>query len=106
MKYENCSKRCVVDYFQYYKQSYDEVEIDYISFNVPNQKFGVYIYFDHPIRLDDGVHTNIALVYSQDTLKKYGRAMPILRLPLREYPLDVTKMDQLYEKISTLSLFV
>jgi len=100
LKYENCSARCVVDYFQYYKTSYDDPELEYITFNTPDDKFSVYQYFDN------WIHKNQSLVYANETTRKYGSSMPILWLPLDKYPLDVTKMDELYEKISTLSLFV
>lgn len=100
LKYENCSARCTVDYFQYYKGSYDEPEVDYIHFNTPNNKFGIYMYFD------SCMYKNLAHVYSNATTRKYGYSSPILTLPLDTYKLDVTKMAALYEKISTLSLFV
>jgi hypothetical protein len=89
-----------VDYFQYYKESYDEPELAYINFNTPNEKFHVYMYFDM------FGHKNLAHIYSNATTKKYGKSSPILELSLDKYKLDVTKMAELYEKISTLSLFV
>ncbi len=101
MKYENCSKRCVVDYFQYYKYSYDEPEIDYVQFNSSDNRFSIYLYFS-----TSAWYPNTAHIYSNATTKKYGTSMPILKLPLDKYKLDVSKLEELEEKISTLSLFV
>lgn len=100
LKYENCSVRCDVDYFQYYKNSYDELELEYISFNTPDVRFHVYMYFDNYWT------ANMIYVYSNAATKKNGSSMPILKLPLDTYKLDVTKLDALQEKISTLSIFV
>jgi hypothetical protein len=100
MKYENCSERCVVDYFQYFKQSYDELEVDYITYNTPDDKFHIYTYFNH------GMYQYFSHIYANETTKKYGKSSPILTLPWDKYPLDVTNLKAVNEKISTLSLFV
>lgn len=99
-KYENCPIRCVVDYFQYYKKSYEETEVDYINFNTLDNKFHVYIYFDHYM------YKNLIHVYSNATLRKYGIASVMLKLPLDKYPLDVSNLQSVNEKIATLALFI
>lgn len=100
MKYENCSARCVVDYFQYYKQSYDELEVEYITYNTPNKKYSVYTYFDH------WMYQHISHVYANILTETYGKSSPILYLPYDKYPLDVTDLQKTQDKISTLALFV
>ena len=100
MKYENCSKRCAVDYFQYYKSSYEESAVDYITYNTPDDRFSIYTYFDH------GMYKYLSHIYANETTRKYGRSSPILKLPLDKYPLDVTDIKAVHQKISTLSLFV
>lgn len=100
MKYENCSVRCIVDYFQHYKSSYEETELDYISYYTPDDKFHIYTYFNHDM------YKYLSHIYANETTRKYGRSSPILRLPMDKYPLDVTNLKAVHEKISTLSLFV
>ena len=100
LKYENCSKRCTVDYFQYYKVSYDEPEVDYVSLQTPDDRFGIYIYYDHDM------YKNLVHVYSNATTEKYGISSPILKLSLEKYPLDLTNIKSISDKISTLALFV
>lgn len=97
MKYENCSARCNIDYFQYYRNSYDE-EVEYITFNTPSGKFNLYVYYNHYI------YSNIVHVYSDAELKKNGIASPILVLD--SSMINVYELDKLEEKLSTLSLFV
>lgn len=97
-KYENCSVRCNVDYFQYYRNSYEEEHVEYITFNTPRKRFNLYIYFDHYL------YKNIVHVYSEAELKKYGVASPMLVLD--SSTIDIYKLDKLEEKISTLALFV
>lgn len=100
MKYENCSERCVVDYFQHYKRSYDETEVEYITYNTPDDRFHIYTYFNH------GMIKYFSYIYANETTRKYGQSSPILKLPWDKYPLDVTNIKTVHEKISTLSLFV
>ena len=100
MKYENCSARCVVDYFQFYRDSYDELEVAYITYNTPNKKYSVYTYFNHDM------YQYLSHVYANILTKTYGHSMPILRLPLDKYPLDVNDLQKIQDKISTLALFV
>ena len=101
MKYENCSERCVVDYFQYYKKSYDEPELEYITYNTPDDKFHIYTYFG-----DHWMYKNLSHIYANETTRKHGSSMPILKLPLDKYPLDVTDIEAVHKKIATLALFV
>lgn len=96
-KYENCSSRCLVDYFQYYENSYDQ-EIAYISFNTPKNKFYVYVYFDH------WSYLNIAHIYSQLEMNLNGVASPILKL--HKNLIDLNDLDKLEEKLSILANFV
>lgn len=102
LKYENCSERCVVDYFQYYDKSYDEPELKYIHYNTPDNVFSVISHFDN----DFYSFKNVSYIYSNATTKKYGFSSPILTLPMDKYPLDVTDIKAVHQKISVLSTFV
>lgn len=101
MKYEHCSKRCIVDYFQYYRNSYEETELENVNFNSSDDRFSIHLYFENSAWYPD-----TALIYANATTKKYGKSSPILWLPLATYKLDVHNLPALEEKISTLSLFV
>jgi hypothetical protein len=98
MIYENCEARCPIDYFQYYRSSYDDKNVEYITFNTPRDKFNLYVYFDHYL------YKNIVHVYSNAELKKHGMASPML--VINSSMIDVYKLDNLEEKLSTLALFV
>lgn len=100
MKYENCKARCVVDYFQYYKLSYNEIEVDYITYNTPNKKYNVYTYFNH------WMYKYLSHVYANVLTETYGISSPILKLPYDTHPLDVSDLEKIQDKISTLALFV
>src|SRR5271157_4105713 len=83
-KYKNCSKRCVVDYFQYYTGSYEDEELEYISVNTPDDEFSFYYYINY------GAHPpKTILAYSNLELKKHGLAMPFVYL--YDFTLDVSR---------------
>ena len=97
LKYQNCKDRCVVDYFQYFDKSYQEENVTYITFNTPQNKFNLYVYFDCY------GYKNIAHIYSNLVLKSKGIASPIMMLPSNQ--IDLSNLDKLEEKLSTLALF-
>jgi hypothetical protein len=99
-KYEHCSKRCVVDYFQYYNISYEETQLSYIVYNTPDEKFHICSYFNF------WGYKNVSHIYANATLKKYGTSMPLLKLPMDRYPLDVINIEKVQERIATLATFV
>lgn len=98
MKYENCSKRCVVDYFQYYAESYEDPEIQYASFDTPDGKFGLYYYTNH-----GAYPPKIAHVHSNTELHKNGVASPILTL--KDFTIDFDNLEKLQEKLAIYALF-
>lgn len=93
----HCQARCAVDYFQYFAQSYEDENLQYISFNTPHDKFHLYAYFKF------FTYKNIAHIYSRAELKNKGTASPILKLPADQ--IDLSKLDSLEERLSTLVLF-
>jgi hypothetical protein len=97
-KYENCSKRCTVDYFQYYDKSYEDSEIQYASFRTPDDKFSLYYYTNHGAYPSKTVH-----IYSQQELHVRGRAMPIIRL--KDFTIDFDNLEKLQEKLGIYALF-
>lgn len=96
-KYTHCQTRCTVNYFQYFAQSYEDENLQYISLKTPQDKFNMYVYFN------DCVYKNIAHIYSMAELKNRGTAFPILTLPADQ--IDLSKLDRLEERLSTLVLF-
>jgi hypothetical protein len=98
-KYENCSKRCVVDYFQYYNKSYEETELEYVSLYTPDHKFSMYYYTKHHMYPANLVH-----VYSQAEIKKHGRAMPLITL--KDFQIDFNNLEDLQDKLSLYATFV
>ena len=101
LKYDNCSARCKVDYFQYYKSSYEE-DVEYIAFNTSNEKYHLYSYFDAPswsgVSYKDMTHIHITA-----DLKKNGTSMPLLRI--KNFQIDLSNLEKLEEKISLYVLF-
>lgn len=98
--YQNCSKRCVVDYFQYYTDSYEDEELQYVSMNTPDNKFNFYYYTNHGAYPRNTIHA-----YSNLELKKHGRAMPFVEL--HNFDLHVNKegLEKFQEKLSTYMIF-
>lgn len=99
MKYENCSERCVIDYFQHYDQSYEEPELQYISAYTPDRKFSFYYYTKHYAYPPNLVH-----VYSQVEMEKHGRAMPLITL--KDFIIDFDNLEKLQEKLAIYALFI
>lgn len=98
-KYENCSKRCEIDYFQYYDKSYEELEPQYISFYTPDKKFSLYYYTKHNNYL-----SNLVNVYSQAELHKHGKALPFITL--KDFIIDFDNLENLQKKLSIYAVFV
>lgn len=99
MKYENCSKRCVIDYFQYYEKSYEDVELQYISCYTPERKFHFYYYTNHFMYPKNLVH-----IYSQEEMKRNGIASPLITL--KNFHIDFNNIKDFEEKLSIWSVFV
>lgn len=98
MKYENCRDRCVVDYFQHYDQSYDEPELQYVTFNTPDGKFSLYYYTKH-----HAYSINLVHVYSEVALDKNGWAFPFI--VLKDFHIDFDNLHKLQEKLSIYAVF-
>lgn len=97
-KYENCSERCIVDYFQYYQTSYEDKEIQYASFATPDGKFHVYYYTDHWAYPINTLH-----VHSEAELEKYGISSPCLILD--NFTVDFDELEKLQQKLSIYMTF-
>lgn len=100
LKYEYCSKRCEVDYFQYYANSYEDTELQYISMDTPDNKFNYYYYLD---RAPYPAKTIYA--YSTLELKKNGTAMPFIKLYDFDLTMDRESLEKFQEKLSIYILF-
>jgi hypothetical protein len=97
-KYENCSKRCVVDYFQYYRDSYEEQELQYISAYTPDKKFSFYYYTNCRLYPHNLVH-----VYSQAEMDKHGVAMPLITL--KDFTIDFDNLERFQQKLAIYAVF-
>jgi len=98
-KYENCNKRCTVDYFQYYTQSYDEPELYYITFYTPKDLFHIYTYFKPSFSIKAGT-TNI---YSNAITEKHGTSLPVFTF--QDFKYDLNNLEKLEEKLNIWMLF-
>jgi hypothetical protein len=99
LKYENCSKRCAIDYFQYYDKSYLEPELQYVSIYTPDRKFHLYYYTKHYM-----YPVNLVHVYSQAEMKKHGRAMPLITL--QDFHIDFNNLTDFQNKLSLYATFI
>jgi endogenous inhibitor of DNA gyrase (YacG/DUF329 family) len=98
LKYEYCSTRCDVDYFQYFDKSYDE-DVAYVSLYTPDKKFYMNWYVgDHY-----GYPAKLLHVYSKAEMQKYGKASPCLTL--KDFELELDNLEKMQEKFGIYVLF-
>jgi hypothetical protein len=93
-----CATRCLVWYAQYYPNSYEDIELKYISFYTPNDIFGIYQYF-----APSDVWPGVTHVYSNRITRREGKSSPILTL--KDFEIDLSKLLQLEEKLAILVTF-
>lgn len=68
-----CPDQCPLKYSQFYVDSFDNPELQYINFSTSD--FNVYVYFEK------SHYNNTALIYSREELNKQGKAGPCLKIP-------------------------